>query len=153
MVSSEFKLMEVTRSILDLILIPRKERTMIQTLGEIISGWQTSCAFAVAGDRAVAEQGTKPYIDNVTSFRSIQRHCFNDNDNRNRAIDERADAVCRKMGNSGDEIAFKLYCKAFNHLSEATVWDCVELASSKGRTPVKYLSWLLRQELIKVNKW
>ena len=78
---------------------------------------------------------------------------FNDNDNRNRAIDERADAVCRKMGNSGDEIAFKLYCKAFNHLSEATVWDCVELASSKGRTPVKYLSWLLRRELIKVNKW
>lgn len=126
---------------------------MIQTLNEIISGWQADYAVAATGDCAVAEQGTKPYIDNVASFRSIQRHCFNDNDNRNRLIDEQADAVCRKMGNRGDTIAFKLYCKAFNHLSEATIWDCVELANSKGRTPVKYLSWLLRKELIKVNKW
>lgn len=140
------------RSFLDLILIPQKERTMIQTLSEIISGWQADYAFA-AGDRAVAKHGTESNIDNVTSFRSIQRHCSNDNDNRYRAIDKRADTVCRKMGNSGDKVAFKLYCKAFNHLSEATVWDCVELASTKGRTPVKYLSWLLKRELMKINKW
>ncbi len=39
--------------------------------------------------------------------------------------------------------------KAFYNLSENCVWQCVELAKNKGRSPTKYLSWLLTRELNK----
>ena len=86
--------------------------------------------------------------DNVNPFKGFSLTSVND---RCRQIDLDAMAVCRKMGNEGDRIAFKLYCKAFYHLAPVTIWDSVELAKEKGRSPVKYLSWLLTKELEKCN--
>lgn len=68
-----------------------------------------------------------------------------------RKVDNEAYAVEKKMGNVGDPVAHKLYCKAFYRLAPATIWDCVELALKKGRHPARYLSWLLTRELNKVK--
>lgn len=86
--------------------------------------------------------------DIVNSFKEFPLSNVND---RCRQVDNEAMAVCRKMGNEGDRIAFKLYCKAFYHLAPVTIWNSVELAREKGRSPVKYLSWLLTEELEKCN--
>lgn len=63
-----------------------------------------------------------------------------------RQADETAYAIERKIGNTGDEIAHKLYCKASYSLAPATIWNYVEIAL-KGRSPARYLSWLLSREL------
>ena len=86
--------------------------------------------------------------DIVNSFKEFPLSNVND---RSRQVDRDAMAVCRKMGNVGDEVAFKLYCKAFYHLAPVTIWNSVELALEKGRSPVKYLSWLLKHELNQRN--
>lgn len=95
----------------------------------------------------------KSINDIVNSKRNY--HWNIDNDHRKSAtksdkyqqIDIEAYAVERKMGNTGDQIAHKLYCKAFYHLAPVTIWNSVELALNKGRNPAKYLSWLLTKEL------
>lgn len=66
---------------------------------------------------------------------------------RVRSVDAKAAHLARKIGNEDNEIAYKLYCKAFYVLSEDKVWSIYELAKKTGRDPVKYLSWLLSNEI------
>lgn len=77
-----------------------------------------------------------------------------DNDERpktpeqiNRA-DRIADKVCEMIGATG---ARAFYCKAAYKLSEDQIYRCVEIAQ-KGRSPVKYLSWLLKHELRRASR-
>lgn len=62
--------------------------------------------------------------------------------------DRIADYICRKMGNDG---AREFYCKAAYSLSEDQIFSCLEIAQRKGRDPIKYLSWLLSNELRRTN--
>lgn len=62
--------------------------------------------------------------------------------------DRIADYVCRKMGSDN---AREFYCKAAYSLSEDQIINCMELALRKGRNPIKYLSWLLSNELRRTN--
>lgn len=85
-------------------------------------------------------------------------HWNNDNDHRKTVkrhsrheVDAEAHAIESKMGNVGDQVAHKLYCKALYKLAPVTIWNCVELALNKGRNPKKYLSWLLTEELNQLN--
>ncbi len=91
-------------------------------------------------------------VNNVIANGNFLKGNNNDNDKgeikRNR-VDSLATHCSEKMGNRGDRVAYKLYCKAFYNLSENCVWQCVELAKDKGRSPTKYLSWLLTRELNK----
>ena len=64
-----------------------------------------------------------------------------------RSVDSKAEHLARKIGNEDNEIAYKLYCKAFYVLSEDKIWSLYELAQKKGRDPAKYLSWLLSNEI------
>lgn len=66
---------------------------------------------------------------------------------RIRQVDQKAAYVASRMKNTGDVVAYKLYCKAFYMLSEATIMDCVELALERGKDPARYLSWLLSNEI------
>ena len=92
-------------------------------------------------------------IGNGNSF--LRNNNVNDNVGRKRTRDEIrradriADTVCRKIGSRG---AREFYCKAAYELSEDQIYSCVELAQRKGRTPVKYLSWLLSEELRRTNR-
>ena len=65
----------------------------------------------------------------------------------NRA-DRIADKVCEMIGATG---ARAFYCKAAYQLSEDQIYRCVEIAQ-KGRSPVKYLSWLLKHELRRASR-
>ena len=62
--------------------------------------------------------------------------------------DRIADYICRKMGSDG---AREFYCKAAYSLSEDQIFSCLETAQRKGRDPIKYLSWLLSNELRRTN--
>ncbi len=92
-------------------------------------------------------------ISNIVNDRSFRnKQCINDNERhqqsfgRHAQVTNEARAVCRKIGS---DQSFELYCKAFYKLSPATIWDCVELAIEKGRSPERYLTWLLVQKLNK----
>ena len=92
-------------------------------------------------------------INNDIDSGNFSKRNNNGNDNgeiRRNRVDNLATHCCEKMGNRGDRVAYKLYCKAFYQLSESCVWECVELATNKGRIPAKYLSWLLTRELNKM---
>lgn len=94
-------------------------------------------------------------INDIVNEVSLKRnHNVNDNDKRpktpeqiNRA-DRIADKVCEMIG-ATDARAF--YCKAAYQLSEDQIYRCVEIAQ-KGRSPVKYLSWLLKHELRRASR-
>lgn len=71
---------------------------------------------------------------------------------RVRSVDAKAEHLARKIGNQDNEIAYKLYCKAFYVLSEDKVWRLYELAQNKGRDPAKYLSWLLSNKIRRASR-
>lgn len=90
--------------------------------------------------------------DNVIGNSSLRNNNVYDNvSDRVRGVDLKAQHLSSKLGNEGDRIAYKLYCKAFYTLSEDKVWSLYELAKTKGRDPVKYLSWLLSNEIRRSN--
>ncbi len=93
------------------------------------------------------------YNDNVNGYSDKNSNVI-DNDrgsSRRQRADRIAKHICRKMGNDGDDVAYRLYCKAAYNLSECKIWNAVELAQAKGRHPAKYLSWLLTQEIRRTN--
>lgn len=85
--------------------------------------------------------------DNVTSRNEVN----NDNDigkitqksvgssAKSRAVENIAQRLVDAFNNPG---AREYYCKVAWSLSEATIWNNVELAKSKGRSPAKYFTWL-----------
>lgn len=66
---------------------------------------------------------------------------------RIRSVDSKVEHLARKIGNEDNEIAYKLYCRAFYVLSADKVWSLYELTQKKGRNPVRYLSWLLSNKI------
>lgn len=62
--------------------------------------------------------------------------------------DRIADYICQKIGSNR---AREFYCKAAYRLSEDQIIKCMEIAQRKGRDPIKYLSWLLSNELRRTN--
>lgn len=95
--------------------------------------------------------------NNVNDNGNFQRKSsmINDNDRETKKrrisadeVDRIADNICEKMG-SRNEIARMLYCKAAWNLPQSKIWQCVEIAKEKGRNPLKYLSFLLKDELNK----
>ncbi len=97
--------------------------------------------------------GIQSINDIVNDYSYKRNNNVNDNVDRPKSraelqrADMIADTVCRKIGSTG---ARAFYCKAAYALSEDTIYGCVEKAL-KGRCPVKYLSWLLSQELRRTN--
>lgn len=94
--------------------------------------------------------------DNDIEHSSLRNNNDNDNDNvgkrRSSAeiarADRIADYVCQRMGSNS---AREFYCKAAYTLSEDQIIRCMETAQRKGRNPIKYLSWLLSNELRRTN--
>ena len=94
--------------------------------------------------------GIQSLNDIVNDYSSKRNYNVNDNvakerhspEERARA-DRIADYLCSKIGSRG---ARAFYCKAAYQLSDDVIYDCLEKAK-KGRSPVKYLSWLLKQNL------
>lgn len=91
-------------------------------------------------------------LNDIVNEHSFNRNC-NANDNvvkerRSRdeiaRADRIADYLCRKIGSTG---ARTFYCEEAYHLSDDIIYECLKIAIKKGRTPVKYLSWLLKQNL------
>lgn len=98
--------------------------------------------------------GIQSLNDIVNDYSSLRNTNVNDNVEKQRKsqheidrADRIADYLCKKIG-SRDARAF--YCKASYYLSEDTIYRCLEIAL-KGRVPVKYLSWLLKNELRRTN--
>ena len=95
-----------------------------------------------------------PSINDIVNDHSSKKN-YNVYDNvsdRVRSVDTKAQHLARKFGNEGNEIAYKLYCKAFYVLSDDEVWRLYELAQRKGRNPTKYLSWLLSNEIRRASR-
>ena len=59
---------------------------------------------------------------------------------RVRSVDAKVAHLAIKVSNEDNEIAYKLYCKAFYVLSEDKAWSFYELVQKKGRNPAKHLS-------------
>ena len=94
-------------------------------------------------------------INDIVNEVSLKRkYNVNDNDERPKTpeqidrADRIADKVCEMIGATG---ARAFYCKAAYQLSEDQIYRCVEIAQ-KGRSPVKYLSWLLKHELRRASR-
>ena len=64
-------------------------------------------------------------------------------------VDNMVDTICRRMGNSDNKVMKKFYCKVCWNVPNAMIWDCVELAISKGKNKPAYLTYLFNQELLK----
>lgn len=92
--------------------------------------------------------------DNGIEHSSLRNNNGNDNVRKRRSsaeiarADRIADYVCQKMGSSS---AREFYCKAAYALSEDQIIKCMEIAQRKGRNPIRYLSWLLSNELRRTN--
>ena len=94
-------------------------------------------------------------LNDIVNEVSHKRKCnVNDNDERPKTpeqidrADRIADKVCEMIGATG---ARAFYCKAAYKLSEDQIFRCVEIAQ-KGRSPVKYLSWLLKHEIRRASR-
>lgn len=95
--------------------------------------------------------GIQSLNDIVNDYSSKRKYNVNDNVAKERyspeeiaRADRIADYLCDKIGSRG---ARAFYCEAAYHLSEDVIYDCLEIALKKGRNPLKYLSWLLKQNL------
>lgn len=86
-------------------------------------------------------------IDNVSSIELI-----NDIDNEkytmrkgksSSEIDSIADQLVECFANPS---ARSYYCKVAQRLSEATIWNNVEIAK-RGRSPVRYFTWLCQKAM------
>lgn len=95
--------------------------------------------------------GIQSLNDIVNDYSSKRKYNANDNVTKERyspeeiaRADRIADYLCDKIGSRGARV---FYCEAAYHLSEDVIYDCLEIALKKGRNPLKYLSWLLKQNL------
>ena len=85
--------------------------------------------------------------NNVNGFNSVK---YNVNDNVGvvgsigyNSKDAIADKLVKELGNSQFRT---FYCKVANKLSEAQIWNCLEVAK-RGKDPARYFTWLVKKQM------
>lgn len=105
---------------------------MAQLVGAILAAQSSETTTPETNDN-----GTSREVLNVNDNGKIQQKLRRSS----REIDNIADQLVEIFANEGSR---RFYCKVAMNLSEAAIWNNVELAK-RGRSPSRYFTWLCKQ--------